>query len=242
MDEQQPITGDSTILEDLRSNKMGRSIRSILFLTFGLLGMLFSLAGIVLARRVTSQLTRVTIRTSARVDQAFDAASLAVMNAKRRVESTKLSIETVRSSLRNWDEESADGRQNMTEVVTQGVLRVEAGLHQAERFVEGLDVSLQLIDQAVELGNSFGFSLDTVGVERLRAEIGSLQSKLDELSPTLEAARVVAANLKDSETEKQAMASLGDSFEGMVAMISPISNRAKAIDTKIAECKATIGN
>ena len=158
-------------------------------LLLGCAGVAVCVAGIVGVWLVSSRLGRVAENLFGRVDNAFVAVRDRVDGAGQRVRAARITSEDIEQNLKDWTKREARDRLTSRLGVEEKAERLADGLQQVDHWLEFSESSVQLVQQALELGNAAGAPVETDPAERLLEELASIRVRLTEATESVEGIR-----------------------------------------------------
>jgi hypothetical protein len=154
--------------------------------SFGALGTLLCVAGILGVWYVESRINRAQKQVFERVDQAFSRIDSRLIDTQNLVAKSKITIEGIQQRMKQLAKEEVGDRLAARFEVETRVQQLAAGLQQAELMLELSHETVQNVRQALEVGDELGFTLNPDSVDPLLGRIADIKEDLRHAIDTAE--------------------------------------------------------
>jgi cobalamin biosynthesis Mg chelatase CobN len=174
-------------------------------LTFvlGILGVVVCVAGLAGVWSLGSRLTQTSDKVFERIDETLAAVQDRFAGVQERVRESKITAEDIDQSLKNWTKKETRQRLASRLEVEKKAEQLVLGLRQADRWLEISGVSIQGIQQGLQLGSSLGAPVDVTLVDPWLERLGSLRSQLERSTETVSGIRDHAAEITAGDSREE---------------------------------------
>jgi hypothetical protein len=210
-------------------------IPAFVSLFFGSLGLVVCVAIIVGTWGFASRLNRVTADVFEGFERVFVAAKQQVARADDRVDALKLNAEELNASLETWGEKEVAGRLSSRLRVEENIDRLESGLNQADQWLEVIESSVLVVDQAAESGRAIGITFKTDALDSLQREVAAVRASLSEVTGSVAKISERVSQLGDEKTDPDRAGKIVNLTTRLVATFGSIDSRLQALDAKLTE-------
>lgn len=211
-------------------------------LSLGCIGVVVCIVGILGVWLLGSRLNRVTENVFARIDSSLVVVRGKVVGTGQRVRAAKISSEDIEQSLKNWTKKEVGDRLTVQLGIEEKTERLASSLQQADHWLEFSESSLQLVKQALELGNATGAPIETKSADRLLEELASLRVQLTEASDLLERIRARTAKADEEKSFKEKIDQAVRLALRVIATLSSIDSRLGDFGNELSQTQTKARN
>ncbi len=193
--------------------------------SIGVLGVVVCLAAAAAVWFTGSRLSQANHRVFDRIDTALAAGRDRVLDARKRVQESKITTQDVRQGVEDWARKNATERVASRLEVETKVERLGLGLGQADLWLEMSAASLQGVQQALDAASSLGAPADAAIVDPLLERLGALRRQLKQSIETVDAIRDRVADAAEGEPLEERITHLAQLALRVVATLGEIDSR-----------------
>ena len=197
---------------------MRKRFGAIFAIALGVLGVAGCIAATVVTWQLRGRVTQASDVAVLMVEESLDAGQAQLDRTKQRVESLRLSAESMREAA------SALIQRPFEEQVTQRVDlqeradRLAVGLNRAETLLELAESSVGNLQRAAQIGRSLGVPVDATAGDVAIKELAALRGKLTDITESLSGLRRSPSQGDAKETE--------DTTRGLAIKLVDVSRRS----------------
>lgn len=214
-----------------------RIIFRFLALSVGLVGFVVCVAVGVATWFVGARVHLAADEVFGAVDGALAAVERRVVQTHERTESLVLTTQGMEEEVRNWLQAEIPARVGAKIDVEQQAERLAAGLDQVDHWLELAESSVQLVQQALEVGSSLGASIETEPVERLLEELTRIRTQLAEADEPVERIRGWASEAGDEELREERFGQIAQLAVRVTATLGLIDTALERIESRLSEIR-----
>jgi len=220
-----------------------KRILAILALFFGAVGLVASLAVIVAFWIVHARIDHATEEVFDAVDESVIAVRERVGQARDRVIESRITLEKVEKSLKQWTQREATERltERLAErlEIAEKAERLASALQQADRWLEVSESSVALVQRVASIGDSNGAPIDTSTLDEVTAEIAVLRGKLAEATEFLATIQNRLSGNEEASLREQ-IEQAAELALRIVATLGTLDERLDAFGDRLAEVQVEL--
>jgi hypothetical protein len=215
-----------------------RQLLPLTILSLGGLGVALCVAGIVGAWLVGARLNGTTENVFTQIDRSFAVVQDTVADAGTIVRNAKIASEDIEQGLKNLTKKEVSEHLTLRLEVEEKAGRLASSLRQADHWLEFSQSSVQVVRQALELGNSTGAPVETDPADQLLEELASLRTQLTEATESVER---IAARASEAGEEKSLKEGIHDGVRlalRVIATLGSIDSRLQGFAGRLSQAQA----
>jgi chromosome segregation ATPase len=198
---------------------------NLLIVLIGALGVVVCVAAAVVVWFTSSRLTQVNDRVFDRIDTVLAGSRDRVLDAQKRVQDSKITMQDVRQGIEGWARKEAAERLTSRLELENKVERLAAGLRQCDVWLELSGASLQGVQQALDVTSSLGAPADAALLDPLLERLGALRDQLKQSTDAVDTIRARLDQATEGETLEERISRLAQLALRVVATLSDIDSR-----------------
>jgi hypothetical protein len=183
----------------------------------------------------SSRLSQANENIFARIDKSLAAARDRVLAAQKRVQESKVTMEDIEQSVRNWTRKEAGERLTSRLELEKRAERLAASLRQADTWLELSGASIQGVQQVIEVATSLGARVDTSMVDTLLERLAALQRQLKQSTETIDAIHEQLAKTADGKALDERINQVAQLALRVVATLGQTDSRLGEFSDRLAD-------
>lgn len=215
-----------------------RQLLPLTILSLGGLGVALCVAGIAGTWLVGARLNGTTENVFAQIDRSFVVVRDTVADAGKIVRNAKIASADIEQGLKNLTKKEVSDHLTLRLEVEEKAGRLASSLRQADHWLEFSQSSVQVVRQALELGNSTGAPVETDPADQLLEELASLRTQLAEAT---ESVQRIAARASEAGEEKSLREGIDDGVRlalRVIATLGSIDSRLDDFTGRLSQTQA----
>ena len=204
----------------------------LIALILGLLGVVGSLAAIFCIWTCETRVERTAKKILGTIDDSLTVAQRRLGQTKERVEGLKFTTEEITTTIASWTKSEAKERLASQLEVTEKAQRIEAGLQQADHWLELTESSIQFVQQVVEMAIEIGAPLQTNFAEGSLEELALLRK---EVAEAIEPLKRIQEHAAGEGLDEERLRRIRELCLRVVATITSVDARLVRLDDRLAK-------
>jgi hypothetical protein len=209
-------------------------------LSLGGIGVVVCVAGILGVLLVGSRLNRTADNVFTQIDSCFATVRDRFAGIRERVQAAKITSQDIEQGLKDWTKKQANDRLISRLEVEERAEQLASGLQQADQWLEFSESSIQLVQQALEVGKSTGAPVDTDAADRLLEDLASLRIQLTQATESAERIRARTAKAGEANLLEEDINPAIQLALRVIATLGSIDSRLEELGNSLSETRTKV--
>ncbi|TWU11752.1 hypothetical protein CA54_05610 [Symmachiella macrocystis] len=207
---------------------------SLVALILGLLGVTSCSVAVISIWILETRVERATDKILVRIDDSLTVTQARIGKTQKRINGLKISTEEITKSLASWTKSAAQERLASQLGVAEKAQRIEAGLHQADQWLELTESSVQLVQIFLEMVIAFGAPLPNDLAEDSLEELASLRK---EVAEAIEPLQRIKEHVGGEGLGEEQLHQIRDLSLRVIATITSVDSRLGRLEDRLTKLK-----